>query len=107
MGLGRCAWIEARETLQQLLGIEDPRLRDDAQLRQRQANITHLVKSATKLDGLIAMDMILLPQNWAIPVLVGMGWLYQIVGVIHEYLFSQHNTFQYVTQNPHGGTLGY
>lgn len=35
MGLGRCAWQEARTTLQQLLGSEDPRLRDDAQLRQK------------------------------------------------------------------------
>jgi fumarylacetoacetase len=35
MALGRPAWRESRATIQELLLVENPRLRDDAELRQR------------------------------------------------------------------------
>ncbi|EGW13581.1 Fumarylacetoacetase [Cricetulus griseus] len=39
MGLGQAAWKEARASLQNLLSASQARLRDDKELRQRQANI--------------------------------------------------------------------
>jgi len=35
MGLGRAAWTEARQTIQQLLSADDATLRDNAELREK------------------------------------------------------------------------